>query len=192
VLVASAYELMVVCWWASGRIAPITDFWSRPVLGVSQLLLSLYWNDGHFYFAHRVMHPYWPAKSAWVPLDLGRWLYRRVHSLHHRSYNTGPWAGIAMHPVEHVIYFTRTFLPVLLVPQHPIHMLFNHYHTLVSPLPGHDGYANPGGGSHFHYLHHAHFKCNYGTPMVPFDRLFGSFEDGSSWVKAQRAAAKEE
>ena len=24
-----------------------------------------------------------------------------------------------------------------------------------------------------HYLHHAKFNCNYGTPMVPLDRLFG-------------------
>ena len=41
----------------------------------------------------------------------------------------------------------------LLLPLHPLHMLFNHFNVLISPLPGHDGYKAPyGGGSHFHYL----------------------------------------
>ena len=29
--------------------------------------------------------------------------------------------------------------------------------------------------------HHAHFNCNYGTTMVPLDKLFGTYEDGSKW-----------
>jgi hypothetical protein len=45
---------------------------------------------------------YLPKSSAYAHFDLGRLLYRHVHSLHHRSYNTGPWSGIAMHPVVRV------------------------------------------------------------------------------------------
>jgi hypothetical protein len=42
----------------------------------------------------------WPEKSfPWV--DPGRLLYKYVHSLHHKSYNPGPWSGLAMHPVGH-------------------------------------------------------------------------------------------
>lgn len=43
----------------------------------------------------------------------------------------------------------------------------------------------PAGGSHFHYLHHAHYDCNYGTPMIPFDWLFGTVSqdaDEGAWV----------
>ncbi|MBT6275700.1 MAG: hypothetical protein HOI95_16395 [Chromatiales bacterium] len=35
------------------------------------------------------------------------------------------------------------------------------------------------GGSHFHHLHHKHFECNYGGSLVPLDRLFGTFHDGT-------------
>ena len=34
-------------------------------------------------------------------------------------------------------------------------------------------------GNHFHDLHHRYFDCNYGGSLVPLDRLFGSFHDGS-------------
>ena len=31
-------------------------------------------------------------------------LYKHVHALHHRNINVGPWSGLSMHPVEHIIY----------------------------------------------------------------------------------------
>ena len=46
---------------------------------------------------------------------------------------------------------------------------------------GHDGHDQPCGGSLFHYIHHAKFEYNYGTPMVPLDVLFGTYADGSKW-----------
>jgi len=33
--------------------------------------------------------------------------------------------------------------------------------------------------SYFHYLHHRHFECNYGTQPLPLDRWFGSLHDGT-------------
>lgn len=38
----------------------------------------------------------------------------------------------------------------------------------------------------------AHYDCNYGTPMVPFDKLFGTYEDGSKWDETQTAGRKTE
>jgi sterol desaturase/sphingolipid hydroxylase (fatty acid hydroxylase superfamily) len=29
-------------------------------------------------------------------------------------------------------------------------------------------------------MHHRYFECNYGTLEVPWDKLFGSFHDGTS------------
>eukprot|EP00729_Bicosta_minor_P023580 gene23580-18820_t len=40
--------------------------------------------------------------------DVGQFLYNNVHSLHHKSYITGPWSGLAMHPVEHLFYYSCT------------------------------------------------------------------------------------
>ena len=49
------------------------------------------WSSMHFYWIHRLIH---------FPL-----LYRLIHSLHHRNVVIGPWTGISMHPVEHLLYF---------------------------------------------------------------------------------------
>jgi sterol desaturase/sphingolipid hydroxylase (fatty acid hydroxylase superfamily) len=52
-----------------------------------------------------------------------------------------------------------------------------------------------GGGSYYHYVHHAYYDYNYGTPMVPLDVWFGSYNDGSKWRtkhgKSEAAAAAE-
>ena len=138
-----------------------------------------------------------------------------MHSLHHKSYNPGPWSGLSMHPVEHLLYYGCMMVPALWIPQHPFAVLYNRVHLVTtpppgrcasrvvrgalaatdcrmrqdfSPLPGHDGYDQPGGGSHYHYLHHSKFNCNYGTPMMPMDKLLGYYDDGTG--SAQEKAAK--
>lgn len=35
-------------------------------------------------------------------------------------------------------------------------------------------------GNFHHQMHHRFFECNYGTLEVPWDKLFGSFHDGTS------------
>ncbi|WP_419838032.1 hypothetical protein [Candidatus Poriferisodalis sp.] len=35
------------------------------------------------------------------------------------------------------------------------------------------------GGDRFHTLHHRYFDRNYGTLLVPMDRWFGTWHDGS-------------
>ena len=102
----------------------------------------------------RVMHPWFDIRSGLMDGDVGAWLYRVAHSLHHKSHNPGPWSGLSMHPIEHFLYYSCTLTP-LVWTLHPVHFLFNKFHADVSPLPGHDGYDAPtGGGSYFHYLHH--------------------------------------
>ena len=64
-----------------------------------------------------------------------------------------------MHPVESTIYLSSALFPALFVPQHPVHFLFKKFYTSISPIGGHDGFDQPGGGSFIHYLHHAHFNC---------------------------------
>jgi len=174
-LQSSAWECCMLYLWASGKVSSYSSFWSYPIWSLFHLAYIGYWRDGHFYFVHRMMHP-WRFQICGV--DPGKLLYRHVHSLHHKSYNPGPWAGLSMHPVEHFFYYSCTALP-LLFTLHPFHFLVNKFHADVSPVAGHDGFDSPAGGSYFHYLHHAYFEVNYGTPLVPFDSLFGTFDDGS-------------
>merc|ERR1711934_545928 len=114
----------------------LPSFWASPVWSVMWIVFVIYWRDFHFFFAHRLMHPYFPKSHKLAHLDAGRFLYRIAHSLHHKSYNTGPWSGLSMHPIEHLVYFSCVLVPFLWLPQHPLHFLFNHFHVLISPLPG--------------------------------------------------------
>lgn len=125
-------------------------------------------SDVHFYFAHRVLHP-WNTS-----FDPGALLFKHVHSVHHRSPNPGPWSGLAMHYIEHVIYFTRNLLPLVVSIPYPV-FLFMVIRSIVGPAPGHHGYEDKL-GSRFHFLHH-HSKahCNFGTRGY-IDRYVGTFK----------------
>ena len=100
-----------------------------------------------------------------------------MHSLHHKSDNPGPWSGLAMHPIEHIFYFSRILWPIhfmVTAHTHPLLVLFTNVRCMLGPAPGHHGHEELY-GSRFHYLHHAHYNCNYGDTVVPLDWLFGSF-----------------
>ena len=154
--------------YANGRL-PYADLRTSPVWSVVWMLLIPFWREFHFYWIHRLIH--------WKPL------YDRIHYLHHFNINPGPWSGLAMHPVEHLLYFSVTLIHWL-VPSHPLHFLFNAQHTALTPAAGHTGFEGDVAeqlsfGSYFHYLHHRHFDCNFGESSIPLDKWFGSFEDGS-------------
>jgi sterol desaturase/sphingolipid hydroxylase (fatty acid hydroxylase superfamily) len=135
----------------------------------------------HFYFTHRLLH--WPP------------LYRSVHRIHHTNVEIGPWSGLAMHPVEQVVYFSTVVVSWLLAP-HPLVALFQIQIAALSPALGHSGFDtlligrrfSIASANYFHYLHHRYFECNYGGTVAPFDKLFGTFHDGTP---AARTAMRE-
>lgn len=115
------------------------------------------------------MHP-WRIKN--FP-DVGRFLYKHVHSLHHKSYNPTAFSGTSMHPVEATLYYSAAFV----VAPFPVHVTLPLACIIdcgVGAWLGHDGFQVPGVGDVFHQLHHATFDCNYGAQHVPLDWLFGT------------------
>ena len=156
---------------ANGYIPTIT-FESNPIWFVVLMLLIPLFREVHFYLIHRLIH--WPP------------LYRTVHSLHHKNANPGPWSGLAMHPVEHLLYFSGVLIHWI-VPSHPIHVIFHLQHLAFAPAQGHSGFERVvvtdkfgiKTGDYFHYLHHKYFECNYGNDLMPIDEWFGTFHDGS-------------
>jgi sterol desaturase/sphingolipid hydroxylase (fatty acid hydroxylase superfamily) len=166
----TAWEVVTLWLFASGKIAWVG--WSdHPVWFVALMLLVPLFRELHFYAVHRLIH--WPP------------LYKAVHSLHHRNTNPGPWSGLSMHPVEHLLYFSAVAIHWV-VPSHPIHAMFNSLHLMMAPAPGHAGFEKvelPAGsfetGGYAHYLHHKYFEVNYADGAIPLDRWFGSFHDGS-------------
>ena len=92
-----------------------------------------------------------------------------------------------MHPVEHLIYFSTVVVQWALA-LHPLNALYQIQLAAFQPAPGHSGFERmnvaPGvdlvGGSWFHYQHHKSFECNYGGSLVPLDKWFGTFHDGTT------------
>ena len=159
--------------WAQGKgYAPTLRFADHPVGFVALFLLLPVFCEAHFYLVHRLIH--WPP------------LYRAVHKLHHNNMNPGPFSGLSMHPVEHLLYFSGALLHWI-VASHPLHVIFHLQHRAFAPAMGHNGFHSvrlPGGAQlaadhYVHYLHHKYFEVNYGDGLVPFDRLFGTFHDGT-------------
>jgi sterol desaturase/sphingolipid hydroxylase (fatty acid hydroxylase superfamily) len=179
----TAYEVLLLWAYASGTITILSPT-EHPVAFVALFFLVPFIHEVGFYFCHRLLH--WPP------------LYRVAHALHHRNTNPGPWSGLSMHPIEHVIYFS-TILLFFLFPAHPIHMINLASRLGLAPAQGHTGFDRVVVGddktmntSYFaHYLHHKYFEVNYADGMVPLDKWFGSFHDGTpeahALMKARRA-----
>jgi hypothetical protein len=102
-------------------------------------------------------------------------LYKYIHSLHHRNTDIEPFSGLCMHPVEHLYYFT-CYAPCLLLKLHPFVLFWMGLHVVLSPAASHSGYEDHFSADLGHYLHHRHADCNYGAG-VPFDRWFGTYRD---------------
>ena len=171
VTVWTGFEVLVMWGYANGFV-PYLHFSDNPVWFVVVFLLIPIWGSFHFYWIHRLLH--WPP------------LYRLAHALHHRNTNIGPWSGMSMHPVEHVLYLS-TGLIHWLVLSHPVHFLFHMQVKALEAASSHTGYEclllkdrnRMRLGDFFHQLHHRYFECNYGTLEMPWDEWFGSFHDGT-------------
>ena len=164
-------------------VLPMVTFAESPVYFVLLMLAIPWWRSIHFYWVHRLTH--------WRPL------YKAVHYLHHKNVNPGPWSGLAMHPIEHLFYFSCVLLHWV-VPSHPLHAIHNLMNAGISPVPGHTGFSKLEVsddhaleyGGYFHYLHHKYFDCNYGGGSIPWDKWSGSFFDGSKESEEQMQARR--
>lgn len=171
VAVWTGYEALVLWTHANGWTPAVTPSQSPALFALLAFVTGI-WVAFHFYWGHRMLH-----------IDF---LYRHVHSLHHRNVNIGPWSGISMHPVEHLVYFS-SILVHLVVPSHPVLVMFHGYMLTLSAIFGHTGFHEMVLGKsrrmmlgHFHHqLHHRYFECNYGSVDMPLDVWFGTFHDGT-------------
>lgn len=163
---------VLVMWLMANGYAPTINLTSNPILFIAGLMLLPIWSAFHFYWVHRLLH---------VPF-----LYKRVHALHHRNVNIGPWSGLSMHPVEHLLYLSSLLIHCV-IPSHPIHLYFHVIYLAPGAAMTHTGYEDLlikdkrklALGSFYHQLHHRYYECNYGNQEMPWDRLFRTFHDGS-------------
>ncbi|MDJ0957375.1 MAG: sterol desaturase family protein [Arenicellales bacterium] len=167
----SLYESLTL-WAYATDLIPRVEWSDAPIYLAVMTIGVIFWSTFHFYLVHRALH--WPR------------LYRVAHELHHRNANPGPWSGISMHPLEHIIYFTVLFL-WWVVPVHPVIVLLTGIYQGISPAVSHSGFdqvvlwgrIQVKAGDLFHQLHHKYFEVNYGNTPTPLDKVFGSWHDGT-------------
>ena len=167
----TTYEVLMF-WAMANGWAPLLLWVDNPIWFALLFLLTPIWISFHFYWIHRLLH--WPP------------LYKLAHGLHHRNINVGPWSGLSMHPIEHLLFFSSILIH-LVVPAHPLHILFHMQHQSLTAATSHTGFENLlvkeekslALGTFHHQLHHRYFEVNYGNLQMPWDKWFGSFHDGT-------------
>ena len=168
----TSYEALMF-WAMANGWAPVLLWVDNPVWFIFLFLLTPIWISFHFYWIHRLLH--WPP------------VYKLAHALHHRNINVGPWSGLSMHPLEHLLFFSSILIHFL-VPAHPLHILFHMQHQSLTAATSHTGFENLlvkdsktlALGTFHHQLHHRYFGVNYGNLQMPWDKWFGSFHDGTA------------
>jgi sterol desaturase/sphingolipid hydroxylase (fatty acid hydroxylase superfamily) len=151
-----------------------------------QLLFFILLDDFLFYWMHRGLHE-------------SRWLFKRVHSIHHRIMT--PWAitGHYMHPVEYLLTGTLMLAGPLLVGCHVVTLYLWVVIRQWEAAEGHAGYDFPWSPMHLfpfsdgathHDFHHAKVKGNYAGFFPWTDRAFGTLCDGYAEHLAMREKAR--
>ena len=120
---------------------------------VIALVLVPFIHSVHLYLGHCLLHT--------------KLLYKRLHALHHNNVEVGPWSGLSMNPVEHMIYFSKICVQWAIA----LHLLndLNQLHLAAfMPAPGHSGFERTdvcrgvflAADSNFHYQHHRYCEYN--------------------------------
>lgn len=138
----------------------------ETLLGVALFLVV---DDTLFYFTHRLLHT--------------RWLFRHIHSWHHRIHAPFAMTGAIMHPAEWLLISGMLLVVPVLSGMHvyvlwlcvvlrqwgnaELHAGVEGPWSLLSRLPG-------AGGVRHHDLHHARMRGNYASMFSFWDRLFGT------------------
>ena len=141
---------------------------------LAHLVFFIYLDDFLYYWMHRYMHQ-------------NKWLYKKIHKVHHRIIT--PWAitGHNMHWVEYVLTGSLALLGPTLVGAHVLtlwiwvlirqweaaegHSGLEFRYTPTHLLPGNDGAVH-------HDMHHAKIIGNYSGFLRWVDCVFGTYSKG--------------
>jgi len=81
-LILSVYEIVFLYMYKNHTFGYYMDFWQYPIWTLCWMYVVPFWQVSHFYWIHRLMHPWFKAKHRF---DVGRFLYIHVHYIHHKS-----------------------------------------------------------------------------------------------------------
>ena len=173
---------VLMLWAFANGWAPWLSWSNNPIYLAFLVLMAPVIHEANFFIIHRALH---------IPI-----FYKWVHSWHHNSINPSPWSSLSMHPVETFLYHGVAFWH-LIIPSNPVVALFQLHMAGFGAVNGHIGFdkleltegATLESHAYLHYLHHKYFEVNYGGDgLVPLDRWFGTWHDGSKDGEAQMEA----
>jgi sterol desaturase/sphingolipid hydroxylase (fatty acid hydroxylase superfamily) len=170
---------VLMLWAFANGYAPWLTWAENPYYLALLVFLCPFIHELHFFLIHRAIH--------WEPL------YKWIHSVHHNSVNPSPWSSLSMHPVETFIYHAVA-LWHLVIPSNPLIGLFQLHLAGYGAVNGHIGFdkleitddKTLDSHAYIHYLHHKYFEVNYGGDgLIPLDKWFGTWHDGSKEGEAR-------
>ena len=145
----------------------IKDFNSYPIL-VLEVFTVLFVDDFFFYFLHRFMHE-------------NRFIYRKIHKIHHRANVPMPIEYIYVHPLEWMSGMIGPFLGMILIggisfESYLIYLVIRnmheiHIHSGIKTSLIHKILPFYGTNEH-HDMHHAYLNGNYASAFSFWDRMF--------------------
>ncbi|MCB9506737.1 MAG: sterol desaturase family protein [Myxococcales bacterium] len=173
--------LVVAVWpWLRGvgvHAGPAPAVWTMAL----QLVAFVFIDDFAYYWMHRAFHT--------------KWLYQRVHRVHHRVVT--PWAvtGHNMHPIEFVATGTLALVWPVLFGSHVWTVWAWIAFRQWEAAEGHSGYSFPWSpsklfpgywGVEYHDFHHSKFNGNYAGFLNYLDGVFGEYSRGYREYMAER------
>ncbi|MCK5736699.1 MAG: sterol desaturase family protein, partial [Spirochaetaceae bacterium] len=180
-IVFGSFHLVLIKWKLNGTDRKFNIKWmekNKKFMFSDQVLDNISWtcvSGGIIWTAYEILY-FWMIARGSIQIisfsDRPAWFigmflllpfYRETHFylVHHRNPNSGPWSGMSMHPVEHLLYFSNVLI-LFFIPAHPIHLLFISIADVLALTPGHTGFDTNlfrgwlPGGDFFHFHHHRH------------------------------------
>lgn len=135
---------------------------------IFKLVILFLLQDIYFYITHRLMHT--------------KYLFAKIHSIHHRSIQTNPFTSFSTHPLEKLIELLFFPLIMLFVTLDPYSLLIFLFASSTINFFGHCGFElkalflkrhDPiASTSLFHELHHMYPQTNFSLYFIYLDILF--------------------
>lgn len=141
-----------------------------PLSWLREVVIYVVLFDAYFYTIHRLFHT--------------RWMYRHIHSIHHRSTSPTLLTALAFHPIEALMIMGFVPVAMALLPIHfgslvtvsiflsgsilIAHCGYQVFPRWFSKVPLLNWYVTP----RVHDEHHKRRNCNYAATISIFDRAF--------------------
>lgn len=141
-----------------------------PLQVAVEVSVAVIIDDAYFYFLHRWLHT-------------NKFMYQKVHRIHHRNRQPTPMEYIYTHPLEWLLGMGGLLVAFFVLQG----IAFESFVVYLFWRTGHELAIHSGlksskivrlipyfGTNEHHELHHAKYDCNYAATFTIWDKIFGT------------------